>query len=172
MELFATFKCGGDCAVTLLRPRSYGSLLKVKVVCNLCNEVKMWQSQPRIADIPAGNLTLSKGILFGGESPSKFLRTLKNSGVHTISPRRYHKHQATYLQPAVVNVWKAQQAALLAELRAKGEPVILGCDGRAESPGLYFIKVKNILSLKLKNNLIFHFIKELKKNRFLNSFIK
>ena len=40
------------------------------------------------------------------------------------------------------------------------------------SPGLYFIKVKNILSLKFKNNLIFHFIKELKKNRFLNSFIK
>ena len=111
------------------------TILKVKVVCNLCNEVKMWQSQPRIADIPAGNLTLSKGILFGGESPSKFLRTLKNSGVHTISPRRYHKHQATYLQPAVVNVWKAQQAALLAELRAKGEPVILGGDGRADSPG-------------------------------------
>ena len=40
------------------------------------------------------------------------------------------------------------------------------------SPGLYFIKVKNILSLKFKNNLIFHFVKELKKNRFLNSFIK
>ena len=40
------------------------------------------------------------------------------------------------------------------------------------SPGLYFIKVKNILSLKFKNNLIFNFIKELKKNRFLNSFIK
>ena len=39
-------------------------------------------------------------------------------------------------------------------------------------PGLYFIKVKNILSLKFKNNLIFHFVKELKKNRFLNSFIK
>ena len=39
-------------------------------------------------------------------------------------------------------------------------------------PGLYFIKVKNILSLKFKNNLIFHFIKELKKNKFLNSFIK
>ena len=35
-----------------------------------------------------------------------------------------------------------------------------------------FIKVKNILSLKFKNNLMFHFIKELKKNRFLNSFIK
>ena len=40
------------------------------------------------------------------------------------------------------------------------------------STGLYFIKVKSILSLKFKNNLIFHFIKELKKNRFLNSFIK
>ena len=39
-------------------------------------------------------------------------------------------------------------------------------------PGLYFIKVKNILSLKFKNNLIFNFIKELKKNRFLNCFIK
>ena len=30
-----------------------------------------------------------------------------------------------------------------------------------DEPGLYFIKVKNILSLKFKNNLIFHFIKEL-----------
>ena len=135
MELFETCRCGGDCGVTLIRPRSYGSLLKVQSTCNLCNEVKIWQSQPRIAGIPAGNLAISKGILFGGESPSKFLRTLKNSGVHAISPRTFHEHQATYLQPAVVNVWKSQQAALLAELKAKGEPLTLGGDGRADSPG-------------------------------------
>ena len=42
----------------------------------------------------------------------------------------------------------------------------------AAGPGLYFIKVKNILSRKYKNNLIFHLIKELKKSRFFNSFIK
>ena len=41
------------------------------------------------------------------------------------------------------------------------------CMVDVKRPGLYFIKVKNILSLKFKNNLIFHFIKELRKIDFL-----
>ena len=120
---------------TLIRLKTYGSLLKVKSTCNLCSEVQIWQSQLRIAGIPARNLTISKGILFGGESPSKLLWTLKNIGVHAISARIFHIHQATYLKPAVVNVWKSQQTALLAELKAKGEPKSLGGDARTDSPG-------------------------------------
>lgn len=82
-----------------------------------------------------GNLALSKGILFGGESPTKFLRTLANSGIKGISPRTYHSQQSSYLFPAVVSVWRREQAKIIADLKAKGEPLILGGDGRADSPG-------------------------------------
>ena len=44
-------------------------------------------------------------------------------------------HQKRYLQPAVISVWGTEQSALLAQCRAAETPLIIGGDGRADSPG-------------------------------------
>ena len=135
VDLFKVCKCGSLCDVRLLQPKSFGSMVKVKATCTHCDENVSWESQPRIGDVPAGNLLFSCAALFGGESPDKFFRTLANINIQAITSRTFHNHQAQYLQPAVVTTWKEHQAALIAELLEKGEPLVLGGDGRADSPG-------------------------------------
>ena len=43
-------------------------------------------------------------------------------------------HQRLYLWPAIERVWSGQQAALIDQVRNGGE-VVLGGDGRCDSPG-------------------------------------
>ena len=40
-----------------------------------------------------------------------------------------------YLQPTIMNVWNGQKMATIEMLQALGEPLLLGGDGRSDSPG-------------------------------------
>ena len=62
--------CKGRCSIKILQPRSFGSLIQVKATCAHCRTEKTWASQPKISDVPAGNLLLSCGALYAGESPA------------------------------------------------------------------------------------------------------
>ena len=101
----------------------------------VANYTNIWDSQPKVKITPAGNVLLSAAILFAGASPTKVNRVLKHAGIKTTTTRTFNNHQNFYLQPAVVEQWRAQQQQLINERKQKGEPLILGGDGRCDSPG-------------------------------------
>ncbi|XP_067659703.1 uncharacterized protein [Haliotis asinina] len=51
------------------------------------------------------------------------------------SLRTFFNHQRTLLHPVIERVWKEEQRMLLDEIRFTEEPLILGGDGRADTPG-------------------------------------
>ena len=84
---------------------------------------------------PAGNISLSTAILAAGAIPSKVLRVLSHMQVATISTRTFCRQQRAFLFPAVRSVWAGHQAWIIASLRAEDKDVVLGGDGRCDSPG-------------------------------------
>ena len=134
MELFTHCSvchntCTGEVAYKI------GTFISVKQHCSHCEHKRLWSSQPRIKDTPAGNILLSAAILFSGATLRKILRVLSHMKVACFTERTFYHHQKRYLEPAVISVWEAKQSTLLAQCRATGVPLIIGGDGRADSPG-------------------------------------
>ena len=78
---------------------------------------------------------MSSSNPFGGESPARMLNILKHMNVPTIGYSTFMKHQKKYLHPAVQRTYKEQQSTLLNNIKAEGRDLILGGDGRCDSPG-------------------------------------
>ena len=112
-------------------------------------------SQPSIRDIPAGNILLSAAILFSGATPGKVLRLLNHMQVACISDRTFYRHQARFLEPAVLAVWEVKQSRLLAECKAHGNSLNIGGDGRADSPG-HSAKYGSYTLIDLDTNKVLH----------------
>ena len=100
-----------------------------------CSFINSWDSQPLIWDIPLDNDMMSSGILFGGGSPAKVLRIMRHMNIITIGYSTFMQHQNRYLHPAVEITYKKQQSTLLEDMKAEGKELILGGDGRCDSPG-------------------------------------
>ena len=115
-----------------------GSQLIVKFDCDKCPKEQKWLSQPMVEghnQIPQGNLDLSASILFSGASSSRVIRVLKHAGVQTFTDQTYHSYQKQHLQPTVYHDWRNQQVTSFAEVRTSTVPLVLGGDGRSDSPG-------------------------------------
>ena len=95
----------------------------------------MWNSQPCRKGIPIGNILLSAAILYSGALPAKMLLMLKILGCVSITSRTYFRHQRHYLQPAILSVWNKHQAKIIKQLQLEKRALVLGGDGRADSPG-------------------------------------
>ena len=109
-----------------------GTFISIKQECHHCGHKWKWNSQPFIKDVPAGNILLSAAILFSGSTPTKSLHLFKCLEMACIAERTFYYHQTKYLAPSVIHVWKRSQRSLLSKCRS---PVIIGGDGRADSPG-------------------------------------
>ena len=107
----------------------------MKQTCPYCLHKCTWESQPLIHNVPAGNLLLSAGILFAGASPTKVLRVLLHVNIKAITPRTFVNHAKDFLYPTIWHVWKNEQEALFEQLASMDGGLILGGDGRADSPG-------------------------------------
>ncbi|XP_063950920.1 uncharacterized protein LOC129260174 isoform X2 [Lytechinus pictus] len=136
-NLMQLFKCCQKCSSgnVITTKTVIGTFLRVTCECVTCNNLSKWDSQPRYGSAPAGNILLSASTLFAGGSPSKTLRILNFLRVECISERTFFRHQRGILQPVVEKVWKSQQDTILEKLRARGAPLVIGGDGRADSPG-------------------------------------
>ena len=55
--------------------------------------------------------------------------------MEAISINTFHNHQKYYLQPAISGVWKQFQNHYFSNMIRRGEPLIIGGDGRADTPG-------------------------------------
>ena len=134
MELFTHCSvCHNTCTGEVAYKQ--GTYISVKQYCSHCEHQQLWSSQPCIKDTPVGNILLSAAILFGGATSGKILRVLNHMKVACFTERTFYYHQRRYLEPAVMSVWEEKQSTLLAQCRATGVPLIIGGDGRADSPG-------------------------------------
>lgn len=112
-----------------------GTKITVTQKCLSCTFSTSWDSQPSVGDIPVGNIMLSSSILFSGGSPTKVLRILKHMNVPTICYSTFMNHQKKYLHTAVQRKYQQQQSTLLTNIKAEGRELIVGGDGRCDSPG-------------------------------------
>ena len=137
-----------------------GTYLKIHQICNdkNCSYKRVWESQPRINGTPLGNIMLSGAIAFSGALPTLALRVFQSMKCATITSRTYFRHQAKFLEPAITSVWLKHQQNLLAKLKDENEPLIIGGDGRADSPGhsakfgsytVMDLKHRNVIDLQL-----------------------
>jgi solute carrier family 8 (sodium/calcium exchanger) len=55
--------------------------------------------------------------------------------VKSISSSTFENHQKYYLHPAVYDVWNKFQNRYLRPALQRGQPLTLGGDGRADTPG-------------------------------------
>ena len=101
---------------------------------------------------------MSSAILFGGGSPRNYLKIMKHMDVPAVGYSTYMKHQQKFLHTATEKVYREQQSELLGSIKAEGVKLILGADGRCDSPGhsakygsytLFDIKRKKILDTEL-----------------------
>ena len=53
----------------------------------------------------------------------------------TITRKTFFRHQKAFLQPAISYIWKEEQEAIINHLTVTKEALVLGGDGRADSPG-------------------------------------
>ena len=111
-------------------------LVQVVQHCDKCQARRVWDSQPYLSNVPAGNLLLSGAMLFTGCHPVQVLRMFDVYGVFCIATNTFFRHQRSYLQPTIVNAWHDEQTNLLRLLKeCYSSQVILAVDGRSDSPG-------------------------------------
>ena len=133
--------------------RVIGTFVTITQECSSCSFTFKWNSQPVVKNIPAGNILLSAAILFSGALPAKVLRVLKIYGCATITSRTYFSHQNRFLLPSVFSVWNGHQVELFKQLRKEKRPLILGGDGRADSPG-HSAKFGSYTVMELKKKVV------------------
>ncbi|XP_061190833.1 uncharacterized protein LOC133198949 [Saccostrea echinata] len=112
-----------------------GTMVKIAVECEFCGFTWQWSSQPFIGNIPVGNIGLSAAILFSGALVSKVLRVLNCMGVATITRRTFNSLQSAILFPVIARVWDKHQQEYASRALERGDPLVIGGDGRADSPG-------------------------------------
>ena len=103
-----------------------------------------------VDQFPAGNILLSAAILFSGSLPTKVLRMLKMYGCASISRNTFFRHQEKLLHPCV---FSEHRSKLLKQLRQEKRSLVLGGDGRADSPG-HSAKFGSYTMMELKKKAV------------------
>ena len=135
--------------------RVNGSQLGIEISCLSCKKKTVWYSQPSISRLPVGNLAMAGAILFAGANPSKVLRVFRHMRLAAISLRTFFRLQQSHLFPAIEDQWVEHQSSLLQGIKDCGQPVVIGGDGRADSPG-HCAKFGTYTMVDLQRNKILH----------------
>ena len=99
--------CTGEVA------QQMGKFISIRQTCSHCGYIWLWNSQPFLKNISAGNILLSAGILFSDFTQTKVLHFLKCLRVIRITNRTFHLHQTEYLEPSILSVWSSKQQQLI-----------------------------------------------------------
>ncbi len=143
--------CTQPCTVDILYKR--GTMIAVEQQCNHCHYNRKWTSQPLLGDIPAGNLLLSAAILFTGSSYTKVLRVLETMNICALKSRTFQEHWQLFLHPTMWHFYQDQQRDLIRQLQDMPGDLVLGGDGRADSPG-YSAKFGSYTVIELRLNKV------------------
>jgi len=151
LQLWAC-KCCGEKQQHIQRV-TRGTMLQVVFVCSRCSNQSKWNSQGYTGNIPTGNILLSSAIMASGALATQCLKIFQHMKVASISPRTFFRQQQLYILPSIRKVWNHTQTWLLATLQAEQRDLVLGGDGRADSPG-HSAKYGCYTFLEMKANVI------------------
>ncbi|XP_077985945.1 uncharacterized protein LOC144440449 [Glandiceps talaboti] len=73
--------------------------------------------------------------MFTGASPTKTLRVLKAMNIVTCSISTFNNHMSRFLVPTILTIWKEEQQHWFNILHAMEGDLVIGGDGRNDSPG-------------------------------------
>ena len=134
-ELLKLFKlcaiCGEDVLEKGLVKR--GSALKVTTLCKN-SHTHEWNSQAQVKRAAAGNLLLSRAILFTGNTFSRASEMASIVNLAFPGESDYLQYQNKHLLPVINERWQQEKASVLTDLLDRESVTLLG-DGRCDSPG-------------------------------------
>ena len=93
-----------------------------------------WRSQPINNRMPTGNINISAGILFSGNTFQHIKEVMNITNVAFISQSTFYSIQKKLLYPAIHLVHTTNRALLFESAKEESEIHLLG-DGRCDSPG-------------------------------------
>lgn len=96
---------------------------------------------------------MSYAILFSGSSVRKVLRMFSIFNIAHICARTFSWYQTTYLFLAVSSFWVEQQNIMIDNIRSSTSGLVLGGDGRTDSPG-HSAKYGSYCMADLKTNKV------------------
>ncbi|XP_021342022.1 uncharacterized protein LOC110454168 isoform X2 [Mizuhopecten yessoensis] len=122
--------CHGMCKTVI--NYSKGTMISTTSVCPF-GHVYEWKSQSCHNSLPWSNLLVSAAVFFSGSSFSKVCQLFNIMNMQMFCRRTFLNIQSAYLVPSTIHVWSANQREMF-EQRA-GQSLVLGGDGRCDSPG-------------------------------------
>ncbi|XP_052106632.1 uncharacterized protein LOC127739086 [Mytilus californianus] len=131
---------------------SRGTMISTSSVCAL-GHVYRWKSKNCHERLPSGNLLLASAIMFSGNNTAKGVRLFNQMKLKGISERSVRRLQTAYTSCAVIYEFDSHQADLLTSLQGPDKQIILGGDGRCDSPG-YSAKYGSYTLMDLNTNKI------------------
>uniref|UniRef100_A0A1X7U002 Uncharacterized protein n=2 Tax=Amphimedon queenslandica TaxID=400682 RepID=A0A1X7U002_AMPQE len=145
-QLFALFThcCHCHLPISGMRKIVIGTFIRIEQNCVYYFYKHIWDSQP------FGNLMLFSSILLAGAIPKQALRIFTFINCATITSRTYCNHQPSLLLPAINEIWSGYQFNLIQQLLAPKKPLVIGGDGRADSPG-HLAKYGSYTLMELKH---------------------
>ena len=91
-----------------------------------------------------------------GNSAAKTLRMFNIMNVACISESTYYRHIKSYVNPTIIQQWKAHQQQLFNSLSSQDNGLVLAGDGRCDSPG-YSAKFGSYTLLEQQKNRVLDF---------------
>ncbi|NP_001072457.1 uncharacterized protein LOC779912 [Xenopus tropicalis] len=121
--LFYKLTCGAGVGCTSpvgsFRKHVDGSFLSVTGCCVNGHQFQLWQSQPYLEQVAAGNLLLSAAILFSGSNFKQVHEMNNLLGLQQISRTDYLKHQKEFLFGTIDHHWLLEQQRVKEEIGKK-----------------------------------------------------
>ncbi|XP_053545105.1 uncharacterized protein LOC128636062 [Bombina bombina] len=122
-KLLNKLKCShnGTCNAPIIQSKKNiaGTMVTVYGDCLLGHKVMLWQSQPRIGQMPVGNLLSCTSLLFSGSIYNKIEEFFQLFKIPFISPKTFGMYQKKFLLPAIDHRWKKERQAIINSLQGK-----------------------------------------------------
>ena len=134
-NLYELFKWCPECGAAMQKKKpasTQGTQLFVTLKC-FNGHAQLWQSQPMIKGMGAGNLLLSSSILLSGSTYTKMASLAQILKLSIFSEKTFYNIQDKYLFPVINEVWEGEQNAVFADL--KNKELWLSGDGRYAALG-------------------------------------
>ena len=93
-----------------------------------------WRSQPINNGMSTGNINISAGILFSGNTFQRIKEIMNIANVAFISQSTFYSIQKKLFYPAIHRFYTTNRALLFESAKEESEIHLLG-DGRCDSPG-------------------------------------
>ena len=109
------------------------SSVRVSFTCSNEHKFYVWESQPKIGNMPSGNLLLTAATCFSGNTFAKFMTFSDFLNLQSISKTTFYTIQSRYIIPTVEKTWFNMQEQIIEEMRCQDSVRLCG-DDRCDSP--------------------------------------